>query len=77
MLMMDLIMVNNLKNLKSNILECSNKVLSELCAPIVNSAGQVIGIIDAESWQKSFFTPERTEAILRICYDLGQINLGL
>ena len=35
--------------------ECSSKVLSELCVPILHSqTGEVIGIIDAESWYDQY-----------------------
>jgi len=30
-----------------------------------------LGIIDAESWKESHFTPKRIAEILRVCYDLG------
>jgi len=41
--------------------QCSNKVKSEFCAPILNKSGQILGIIDAESWQKNYFTPKKSD----------------
>jgi putative methionine-R-sulfoxide reductase with GAF domain len=53
-------------------LECSNKVLSEFCVPILDSAGEVVGIIDAESWSKNFFVPEQQYTIAQVAFQLGQ-----
>lgn len=65
------------KIILSFFLECSNKVKSELCLPILDpTSGKVLGIIDAESWQTNYFTPERILDIAQIGYDLGKINLG-
>ncbi|MBI3145000.1 MAG: GAF domain-containing protein [Pseudogulbenkiania sp.] len=39
--------------------ECDPKVKSEVCLPVLNEEGEVLGIIDAESADAGFFTPER------------------
>lgn len=60
--------------------ECSNKVQSELCVPILrleNDTYQVIGIIDLESWNPCHFTSKRVLEVLKIALDLGQINIGM
>lgn len=61
--------------------ECSGQVQSELCAPILRLNAEcgydVIGIIDLESWQSNHFTAQRVLQVLRVCMDLGSINLGM
>jgi L-methionine (R)-S-oxide reductase len=63
---------------------CDGKVRSELCAPIINSKGQVIGIIDAESFKPRHFGVDesgdaeafkRTAAVLLACQKLGEADL--
>ncbi len=39
--------------------ECDPKVRSEVCLPVVDEHDRVLGIIDAESSQQGFFTPEK------------------
>jgi putative methionine-R-sulfoxide reductase with GAF domain len=53
--------------------ECSNKVQSELCVPILNSKLEVIGIIDAESWKPNWFTEERVLEICKVASDIGDL----
>lgn len=43
---------------------CDDAVQSEICLPILDSDGQVIGIIDAEASPKAFFTAERQSAMV-------------
>jgi L-methionine (R)-S-oxide reductase len=43
---------------------CDDAVQSEICVPILDSDGKVIGIIDAEASPKTFFTAERQSAIV-------------
>lgn len=57
--------------------ECDGQVQSEYCGPILNKKGEVIGIIDAESFQKNFFTPEKILELTKVCQDLGIINFGV
>jgi putative methionine-R-sulfoxide reductase with GAF domain len=57
--------------------ECDNQVQSEFCAPIFNNSGEVMGIIDAESFRKNFFTKEKISELSKVCSDLGAINLGV
>lgn len=39
--------------------ECDPKVRSEVCLPVIDASGQVLGILDAESSQKDFFDAKR------------------
>ncbi|MBL8523192.1 MAG: GAF domain-containing protein [Betaproteobacteria bacterium] len=43
---------------------CDDAVQSEICVPILDSDGKVIGIIDAEASPKQFFNAERQSAIV-------------
>lgn len=54
---------------------CDGSVRSELCAPILDSDGSVIGIMDVESFAPSFFTPERVSFVLDMCAQLGTARL--
>ena len=54
--------------------KCDSKVQSEFCVPILNSEGAIRGIIDAESFQKQFFTAERLLQIAKVCFDLGHVD---
>lgn len=56
--------------------ECDNQVQSEYCGPILDKNGKVIGIVDAESFKKNFFTSENILQLTKVCQDLGEINLG-
>ncbi len=57
--------------------ECDNQVQSEYCGPILDKDGKVVGIVDAESFKKVFFTSEKILQLTKICQDLGKINLGI
>ena len=54
---------------------CDGKVRSELCAPIRNDSGKIIGIMDVEAFAPGFFTPERVSLILNMCSRLGAVQL--
>ena len=43
---------------------CDDAVQSELCVPLVDAEGAVIGIIDAEASPKAFFNADRQAAII-------------
>jgi len=51
---------------------CSQKVKSEFCVPIFDSKRRTIGIVDAESWTKDYFTNDRIAQIVKVCEDLGK-----
>jgi L-methionine (R)-S-oxide reductase len=51
--------------------ECSRKVRSEACLPIFNVAGQVVGIIDAESWTKDYFVADIVSKLEKMCTYIG------
>lgn len=46
---------------------CDDAVQSEACLPIFDDAGQVTGILDAESAPKSFFTSGRLAVLVAAC----------
>ena len=51
--------------------ECSSKVLSEFCVPILDEAQkQPLGIVDAESFKPNFFEIPKQLQILKVCFDL-------
>jgi L-methionine (R)-S-oxide reductase len=56
---------------------CDGDVQSELCVPILADDGEVLGIIDAESFAPGHFTAQRAADILAACADLGRWRLGL
>uniref|UniRef100_A0A6B2LJJ5 GAF domain-containing protein n=1 Tax=Arcella intermedia TaxID=1963864 RepID=A0A6B2LJJ5_9EUKA len=68
-------LISNTQTAEGPYYECSNKVKSEFCAPIINKEGTVLGIIDAESWEENFFNPTRIAQILKVCYDISQWEL--
>jgi putative methionine-R-sulfoxide reductase with GAF domain len=51
--------------------QCDAQVKSEFCLPIVTERGEVLGIIDAESFTPRFFTPERILEISKVAADLA------
>ena len=53
--------------------ECDNSVLSEFCCPIIDDEGNILGIIDAESFKKDFFTNEVLIDIVYLSYLLREI----
>lgn len=54
---------------------CDGRVRAELCAPITNAAGQVVGIIDAEAFKPHTYTPAAVALILDVCAQLGASDL--
>ncbi len=52
--------------------ECDQAVQSEFCLPILDENQRVIGIIDAESFQKNFFTNERLLTLSWFGWILGK-----
>jgi len=54
---------------------CDGLVMSEMCVPIFNPEGKVIGIIDAESHQKNFFTPKNAFYVLKAAAEIGKRGL--
>lgn len=55
---------------------CDGLVNSEMCVPIFNEQRKVIGIIDAESYEKNAFTPKNAAYILKASLELGKIQFG-
>ena len=48
------------------IAECSGNVRSEFCCPILDAAGHVLGIIDAEAWRPQHFDDHRVLQFLKV-----------
>lgn len=71
------VVVNSVDEYKGPYYQCDAKVQSEFCCPIFDNNNQVIGIIDAEAFDKDFFTSERIIEIAQVCIDLGKYNFGL
>jgi putative methionine-R-sulfoxide reductase with GAF domain len=61
--------------------ECSGKVQSELCVPVLRRLSehqyQVIGIIDLESWNLNHFSPRLVLEVFKVALDLGSWNFGV
>lgn len=70
------IVVKDVADYNGPYYECDNKVRSEFCCPIIHN-DEVIGIIDAESFQQNFFTSEKILQIAKVCFDLGKHHLGI
>ena len=49
---------------------CSSSTLSELVIPVFNKAGDLIGVLDIDSDQPDFFTPEDARDLEEILADL-------
>merc|ERR1711974_249763 len=60
-------LVQDVSSYEGPYYECSKKVQSECCLPIINKEGKVVGIIDAESWKANFFTVETVKILEEIC----------
>jgi putative methionine-R-sulfoxide reductase with GAF domain len=71
------VLINNLENFEGPYYECDNNVQSEFCCPILNREGEIIGIIDTESFQKDFFNQEKILQISKVCFDLGITGFGV
>jgi len=54
---------------------CDGRVRSELCAPICDGFGRVLGIVDVEAFEPDVFTPERVDAVLHCCAQLAKTKL--
>lgn len=51
---------------------CDPKVKSEVCLPLYNAHNQCIGIIDAESFNKDFFTEQQLAYFVAACIKIPQ-----
>lgn len=65
------IIVEDISKYSGPYYKCDGRVKSEFCCPILNSAGHVVGIIDAESFLPDFFNYEKQLQIAKISRDLG------
>lgn len=68
------VLVQDVANYVGPYYQCDAKVLSEFCCPILNVHGEVVGIIDAESFKSEFFDRQKLLEIVKVCMDLG--NMG-
>ena len=56
--------------------ECSGRVRSEVCVPIVTPEGECVGIIDAESWKPGLASSDEVVwAVAATCMQLGRSSL--
>ena len=46
---------------------CDPKVLAEACLPLFDQSGRIVGIIDAEAFQKDVFNPAALALLIAIC----------
>lgn len=69
------IVVQNVEAYDGPYYTCDKTVQSECCLPIVNEAGDLLGIIDAEAFHPDFFTDERLLEISKVAFDLGKSKL--
>jgi putative methionine-R-sulfoxide reductase with GAF domain len=55
---------------------CDGKVRSEVCSPIFDSSGSIIGIMDVEAFHpQAFLEPAKLAAVLAACEALGASSL--
>jgi len=66
------ILVQDVRKYNGPYYECSSKVLSEFCAPILRPDGQLVGIMDVEAHKAEFFTEQVVREIEDMCADLGK-----
>jgi L-methionine (R)-S-oxide reductase len=54
---------------------CDTKVRAEVCAPIIRGDGEVIGLVDCESWTADNFASVDVAAVLRLAAELAEADL--
>jgi putative methionine-R-sulfoxide reductase with GAF domain len=54
---------------------CDGRVRSEICAPICDCFGNVLGVVDVEAFAPGTFTPERVDLVLHCCAQLAETKL--
>lgn len=69
------VLVQDVANYVGPYYQCDAKVLSEFCCPILDKDGEVLGIIDAESFKENFFGRDKLLEVVKVCMDLGN-NMG-
>jgi putative methionine-R-sulfoxide reductase with GAF domain len=57
--------------------QCDPRVKSEVCLPVLDAEGRVLGILDAESAQAGFFGPDRLAWLAALAAVLAQPFLDL
>lgn len=55
--------------------QCDARVLSECCVPVIDKSGDLLGIVDAESFQKYYFHPERVHTLETFAQELAVSGL--
>jgi putative methionine-R-sulfoxide reductase with GAF domain len=56
--------------------ECDARVRSEICLPVFSESGLVVGIVDLESFEPGFFTPDKIILAAAFCVALGSVLGG-
>jgi len=69
------IIVENISDYKGPYYQCDAKVKSEFCSAILGKNKNIIGIIDAESFQKNFFKKEILKDLRELCLNITENNL--
>lgn len=69
------VVAQSVQNYDGPYYTCDKTVQSEFCVPILNPAGQLIGIIDAEAFTPDFFTDQKLLEIIKVAFDLGRSEL--
>lgn len=69
------IIVQNVGDYSGPYYQCDAKVKSELCAPLLGKNGEIIGIMDAESFQSEFFRGEVLESLRKFCQSISEDDL--
>lgn len=65
------ILVQDVAEYNGPYYKCDGRVKSEFCCPILNIEGDVIGIVDAESFLENFFDNVKIIQITKVCSVLG------
>jgi putative methionine-R-sulfoxide reductase with GAF domain len=65
------ILIQDLAEYKGPYYKCDGRVKSEFCCPIIDLKGEIVGIIDAESFRENFFDDMKLLQITKVCSDLG------
>ncbi len=53
--------------------ECDPRVQAEACVPVLDEAGHVVGLVDAEHSVKGWFTRERLGAVVALALELPKL----
>lgn len=69
------VLLNDVSKHAGSYYQCDVQVKSEFCAPLFSTAGEIIGIVDAESFTKGFFNLEVLSMLRNFCSNISEHNL--